>query len=187
MGVSDTLSATPFPSCSSSASGFSAVVVPAIEEDVDPADVELPPPMKIQDHSFTSVTASLTAVQETTVSDSGTDCLLVGTSSEGTPSARQTGDNTFAVPNNGSSHCDTEDDARPELDEEQEKNLLKRNYVMQELVETERDYVRDLGLVVDGYMQVMRGDDMPMPEDLSSGKDKIIFGNIEAIYEWHRE
>jgi len=63
---------------------------------------------------------------------------------------------------------------------------------MRELVETERDYVRDLSLVVEGYMTVMRdpetaGCDIPVPEDLRSGKDKMIFGNIELIYEWHRE
>lgn len=26
-----------------------------------------------------------------------------------------------------------------------------------------------------------------MPEDLRAGKDRMIFGNIEAIYEWHRD
>ena len=26
-----------------------------------------------------------------------------------------------------------------------------------------------------------------MPEALREGKDRMIFGNIEAIYEWHRE
>ena len=29
--------------------------------------------------------------------------------------------------------------------------------------------------------------EIPMPEDLREGKDRMIFGNIEAIYEWHRE
>lgn len=73
-----------------------------------------------------------------------------------------------------------------------EEALHKREYVMRELVDTERDYVRDLSLVVEGYMAVMRdpeasGCDIPVPDDLKSGKDKMIFGNIEAIYEWHRE
>jgi len=26
-----------------------------------------------------------------------------------------------------------------------------------------------------------------MPEGLKDGKDRMIFGNIEAIFEWHRE
>ncbi|XP_060840380.1 triple functional domain protein isoform X2 [Rhopalosiphum padi] len=77
-------------------------------------------------------------------------------------------------------------------DVECEEALHKREYVMRELVETERDYVRDLSLVVEGYMTVMRdpeaaGCDIPMPDDLRSGKDKMIFGNIELIYEWHRD
>jgi triple functional domain protein len=29
--------------------------------------------------------------------------------------------------------------------------------------------------------------EIPMPEALRDGKDRMIFGNIEAIYEWHRE
>lgn len=43
--------------------------------------------------------------------------------------------------------------------------------------------------IVDDYLRLMRDETcpVPLPEDLVSGKDKIIFGNIEAIYEWHRE
>ncbi len=59
---------------------------------------------------------------------------------------------------------------------------------MEELVETERDYVMNLGFVVNGYLELMRNEtEIQVPEDLKNGKDKIIFGNIEAIYEWHRE
>lgn len=67
--------------------------------------------------------------------------------------------------------------------------LTKRQFVIRELVETERDYVSDLRLIVDGYMTLMRDPDseIPLPEDLKGGKDKMVFGNIEAIYEWHRE
>lgn len=75
-------------------------------------------------------------------------------------------------------------------DPEKMKALEKRRYVFQELVDTERDYVRDLGYVVDGFMTLMKRDEAglsTMPEDLRNGKDKIIFGNIENIYEWHRE
>lgn len=87
----------------------------------------------------------------------------------------------------------TSDESRLKNDENEcKKALHKREYVMRELVETERDYVRDLSLVVEGYMTVMKdpeaaGCDIPVPEDLRSGKDKIIFGNIELIYAWHRE
>lgn len=66
-------------------------------------------------------------------------------------------------------------------------HLEKRQFVLKELVETEKDYVRDLGLVVEGYMVAIRSESIPVPEDLKEGKDKIVFGNIEAIYEWHRD
>lgn len=124
----------------------------------------------------------------------------------------------------------------PITDEDKEKARLKRKYVIQELVDTERDYVRDLGLVVDGYMACLRSSQqqqlqqqqqqqnnsssssssnvqsssgqqqsssedqtsasttttataptIQVPEGLLHGKDKIIFGNIESIFDWHRE
>jgi len=67
--------------------------------------------------------------------------------------------------------------------------IQKREYVIRELVDTERDYVHDLREVVEGYMALMRDCDceIVMPEDLRGGKDKMVFGNVEAIYEWHRE
>lgn len=67
--------------------------------------------------------------------------------------------------------------------------LRKRQYVLKELVDTEEAYVRDLSQIVDGYIKTMRDPDceIPMPDDLKGGKDKMVFGNVEAIYEWHRE
>lgn len=74
--------------------------------------------------------------------------------------------------------------------------LRKRQFVIQEMIETERVYVRDLKDVVEGYIAFMRAPPQPqnaedeellMPDDLKAGKDKMVFGNIEAIYEWHRE
>lgn len=56
-------------------------------------------------------------------------------------------------------------------------------YVLMELVDTERDYVRDLSSVVDGYMANLQT--MELPEDLV-GKDKIIFANIAQILEFHK-
>nr|XP_050856802.1 kalirin isoform X4 [Vespula vulgaris] len=67
--------------------------------------------------------------------------------------------------------------------------LTKRQFVIRELVDTERDYVNDLKQIVEGYMMLMRDpeSDIPLPDDLRAGKDKMVFGNIEAIYEWHRD
>ena len=134
--------------------------------------------------------------------------------------------------------------------QERETALVKRRYVLAELVETERDYVNDLGKIVEGYLEEIRrqlvdagvadilttgvlppsssaaapangqqlarcepaqegaaeGSREPepagsqqrsseaqqqqqpkLPEALKDGKHKIIFGNIEAIFEFHRD
>ena len=65
--------------------------------------------------------------------------------------------------------------------------MRKLGFVVQELIDTEQSYVRDLADIVVGYMAEMAGPEARMPEDLMGGKDKIVFGNIAAIYEWHRE
>ncbi|CAG9534776.1 unnamed protein product [Cercopithifilaria johnstoni] len=72
--------------------------------------------------------------------------------------------------------------------EKEEKNpqdiaRQKRQYVLMELVDTERDYVKDLSSVVDGYMANLQT--MELPEDLV-GKDKIIFANIAQILDFHK-
>ncbi|KAK7084957.1 hypothetical protein SK128_027775 [Halocaridina rubra] len=71
----------------------------------------------------------------------------------------------------------------------EQRHLHKRQFVIAELVETERIYVRYLADVVEGYITEMRNPDseIKMPDDLKDGKDKMVFGNLEAIYEWHRD
>lgn len=43
-----------------------------------------------------------------------------------------------------------------QLEQEREMALLKRRYVLNELIETERDYVNDLGKIVEGYLEEIR-------------------------------
>ncbi|KAM3614475.1 uncharacterized protein V6R79_014933 [Siganus canaliculatus] len=71
-----------------------------------------------------------------------------------------------------------------EMDERKSGFFKRRHYVLLELVETERDYVRDLGSVVEGYMSRMKEEGVP---DDMRGKDKIVFGNIHQIYDWHKD
>ncbi|ESN93100.1 hypothetical protein HELRODRAFT_69535, partial [Helobdella robusta] len=60
-------------------------------------------------------------------------------------------------------------------------------FVIMELVETEKDYVKDLGSVVEGYIATIQSaDPTSLPSSLQ-GKDKIVFGNIHQIYDWHKE
>ncbi|KAM4838187.1 rho guanine nucleotide exchange factor 25 isoform X3 [Urocitellus parryii] len=73
----------------------------------------------------------------------------------------------------------------PENEEEQKKKALERSmYVLSELVETEKMYVDDLGQIVEGYMATMAA--QGVPESLR-GRDRIVFGNIQQIFEWHRD
>uniref|UniRef100_A0A8C1BKV1 Kalirin RhoGEF kinase b n=1 Tax=Cyprinus carpio carpio TaxID=630221 RepID=A0A8C1BKV1_CYPCA len=57
-------------------------------------------------------------------------------------------------------------------------------FVLNEMVQTERDYVKDLGVIVEGFMR--RIGEKGVPEEMT-GKDKIVFGNIHQIYDWHKE
>lgn len=79
------------------------------------------------------------------------------------------------------------DDSYPENDVE--LAIKKRMYALRELVHTEETYVQDLSLIVDGYIKEIRDpdSDIPMPDDLKGGKERMVFGNVEAIFEWHRE
>ncbi|XP_071990962.1 rho guanine nucleotide exchange factor 25 isoform X2 [Engystomops pustulosus] len=73
----------------------------------------------------------------------------------------------------------------PEETEEERKSALEKSmYVLMELIETEKMYVEDLGQIVEGYMATMNA--QGIPEDMK-GKDKIVFGNIHQIYDWHKD
>ncbi|KAL1774863.1 rho guanine nucleotide exchange factor 25 isoform X1 [Sigmodon hispidus] len=72
----------------------------------------------------------------------------------------------------------------PQNEEEQKVALERSMFVLSELVETEKMYVDDLGQIVEGYMATMAT--QGVPESLR-GRDRIVFGNIQQIYEWHRD
>ncbi|XP_072539437.1 rho guanine nucleotide exchange factor 25 [Salminus brasiliensis] len=72
-----------------------------------------------------------------------------------------------------------------EHNEEERKSALEKSiYVLTELVETEKLYVEDLGLIVKGYMTTMNNFGVP---ECMKGKDKIVFGNVHQIYDWHKD
>lgn len=64
------------------------------------------------------------------------------------------------------------------------KALRGRMFVVNELIQTEKDYVKDLGIVVEGFMKSI--EEKGVPDDMK-GKDKIVFGNIHQIYDWHKD
>ncbi|XP_035378338.1 rho guanine nucleotide exchange factor 25 isoform X3 [Electrophorus electricus] len=94
---------------------------------------------------------------------------------------------SMQVEDNGSVMMDeTSSQSSMTIDSEEEKRsaLEKSMYVLKELIETEKLYVVDLGLIVEGYMATMST--KGVPEDMK-GKDKIVFGNIHQIYDWHKD
>ncbi|XP_030210124.1 kalirin isoform X1 [Gadus morhua] len=77
------------------------------------------------------------------------------------------------------------DQSSNESDTEQRNKAMRgRMFVVSELVQSEKDYVKDLGVIVEGFMSRLevRG----TPESMR-GKDKIVFGNVHQIYDWHRD
>ncbi|CAL9690695.1 unnamed protein product [Knipowitschia caucasica] len=71
----------------------------------------------------------------------------------------------------------------PEL-EQRAKALRGRMYALNEMIQSEKDYVQYLGIIVEGFMKRIK--EKGVPENME-GKDKIVFGNIQQIYEWHRD
>jgi hypothetical protein len=63
----------------------------------------------------------------------------------------------------------------------------KRRHNIIELIDTEKEYVKDLVLIVEGYMNVIENDkDIKKPPGLV-GIERIVFGNVQRIYEFHRD
>nr|XP_008111206.1 PREDICTED: pleckstrin homology domain-containing family G member 4B isoform X1 [Anolis carolinensis] len=58
----------------------------------------------------------------------------------------------------------------------------KLNHIMDEMITTEREYVRSLGYIIDSYFPELERSDLP--QDLR-GKRNIIFGNLEKLYDFH--
>ncbi|KAK2903390.1 hypothetical protein Q8A67_008103 [Cirrhinus molitorella] len=170
------------------------------EGEEGPDSVPLPPPMAIQQHSL---------LHQDSQEDKATSRLSGRPSSSETPSAAELvsaieelvkskmslEDRPSSLPvergDSSSPSCNPSDNSLlsssspiDEMDERKTGFLKRRHYVLLELVETERDYVRDLGAVVEGYMSRMKEEGVP---DDMKGKDKIVFGNIHQIYDWHKD
>ncbi|XP_072308849.1 rho guanine nucleotide exchange factor 25 isoform X2 [Eucyclogobius newberryi] len=109
--------------------------------------------------------------------------LLQGTATE---SPSHTSLSALPSENNSSGNDDLSSPWSSPADTEEARAAAyeKSLYVLTELIETERLYVEDLGLIVEGYMTAMTN--QGIPEEMK-GKDRIIFGNIHQIYDWHKD
>ncbi|XP_034394263.1 rho guanine nucleotide exchange factor 25 isoform X1 [Cyclopterus lumpus] len=113
-----------------------------------------------------------------------TDSLIGCTSLQNTQDTQS----TSVLPDDSSSvlmdDTSSQWSAAADTEEERRSALEKSMYVLKELIETEKHYVVDLGLIVEGYMATMHS--KGIPEDMK-GKDKIVFGNIHQIFDWHKD
>ncbi|MGH0163359.1 UNVERIFIED_CONTAM: hypothetical protein FKN15_044948 [Acipenser sinensis] len=69
-------------------------------------------------------------------------------------------------------------------DEGKKMNSSKVQHIMDEMISTEREYVRSLGYIIENYFPEMER--MDLPQDLR-GKRNIIFGNLEKLYDFHTQ
>ncbi|KAM6959163.1 triple functional domain protein [Aplochiton taeniatus] len=182
----------------SSSSGMQSCGEEEGEEGAD--SVPLPPPMAIQQHSL---------LQPDSQDDKSSSRLSVRPSSSETPSAAELvsaieelvkskmaledrpsslsveqGDSSSPSFNPSDNSLISSSSPVDEMEERKAGIFKRRHFVLLELMETEREYVRDLGLVVEGYMSRMKEEGVP---DDMKGKDKIVFGNIHQIYDWHKD
>ncbi|XP_065527484.1 kalirin isoform X16 [Lathamus discolor] len=128
------------------------------DEPDEESHTPLPPPMKIFDNDPTQDEMTLEGGSYRGSLKDATGCLSEGMA-------------TSTPPRN--------------LEEEQKAKAMRgRMFVLNELVQTEKDYVKDLGTVVEGFMKRM--EEKGVSEDMK-GKDKIVFGNIHQIYDWHKD
>lgn len=88
--------------------------------------------------------------------------------------------------NDNSNDNNDENNSEPNDAEAAQK---KRMCALSELVSTEELYIQDLAEIVNGYIAELRNpnSDIPLPDELKGGKERMVFGNMEAIYEWHRD
>lgn len=71
------------------------------------------------------------------------------------------------------------------INEEKRKSAKKKEFIMAELLQTERTYVKDLEICITIFLNELKNDnDNNVPPNLV-GKEHIIFGNMEEIFEFH--
>uniref|UniRef100_A0A8C9VXI4 non-specific serine/threonine protein kinase n=1 Tax=Scleropages formosus TaxID=113540 RepID=A0A8C9VXI4_SCLFO len=75
-------------------------------------------------------------------------------------------------------------DAAHELNEEKRKSARRKDFIMAELIQTEKAYVRDLRECMDTYLWEMTSGVEEIPPGIVN-KEHIIFGNMQDLYEFH--
>ncbi|XP_028171784.1 kalirin-like [Ostrinia furnacalis] len=68
--------------------------------------------------------------------------------------------------------------------DDKRRSARRKEFIMAELLQTERAYVKDLETCITCYLREMRTDPGAVPAPLQ-GKEELIFGNIEEIHRFH--
>uniref|UniRef100_A0A8C3IZ16 Trio Rho guanine nucleotide exchange factor n=1 Tax=Chrysemys picta bellii TaxID=8478 RepID=A0A8C3IZ16_CHRPI len=169
------------------------------EEGEEGADaVPLPPPMAIQQHSL---------LQPDSQDDKASSRLLVRPTSSETPSAAELVSaieelvkSKMALEDRPSSLLVDQGDSSSPSFNPSDNSLLSSSSPIDEMEERkssslkrrqERNppfkpghFTKNCSGLFQGYMALMKEDGVP---DDMKGKDKIVFGNIHQIYDWHRD
>ncbi|XP_061572683.1 pleckstrin homology domain-containing family G member 4B isoform X1 [Cololabis saira] len=71
-----------------------------------------------------------------------------------------------------------------QTDGDGKKQSSKVQHIMDEMISTEREYVRSLSYIIEHYFPEMER--LDLPQDLR-GKRSIIFGNVEKLWDFHSQ
>ncbi|XP_026331830.1 triple functional domain protein [Hyposmocoma kahamanoa] len=165
------------------------------EAEDDAADVELPPPMKPLQNPQAVLQQAPAPAAATSVPTARNSLALDSLESNGGPAdiaeIEQIVKEKMEQHGGSGRAGDADEEEQPNTPgaESVEAVVKKREYVLRELVDTEEIYVADLRLICEGYMRHMQDPNAepPLPDGLRDRRHRMIFGNIEAIYEWHRD
>ncbi|XP_073837219.1 trio Rho guanine nucleotide exchange factor [Musca autumnalis] len=134
------------------------------------------------DNNTTSHNSSSTA---TTNAAASTVTGILSSSSTTAANATDNNDENNSSSTNAATH-----NAAGEANDDYDSSISIQKHrfpALAELLSTEEMYIKDLGDIVNGYIKELRNGDIPLPNDLRGPKGQIVFANIEAIYEWHRD
>ncbi|XP_064420011.1 kalirin RhoGEF kinase b [Latimeria chalumnae] len=162
------------------------------DEPDEESHTPLPPPMKIIENDSTQeeMSSSLLAARQSSAEvPSAADLVSAIEKLVKSKMTLESGPYQGKLKDSLATECMSESfqssaSLRKSEEEKKAKALRGRMFVLNELVNTEKDYVRDLGIIVEGFMKKIK--ERGIPEDME-GKDKIVFGNIHQIYDWHRD
>ena len=116
---------------------------------------------------------------------SSSDCVVLPPVSPATSAGGRTA-NSFSSETSSTTTADHDLKQIKELNEEKRRSARRKEFILAELLETERTYVKDLETAVNCFLKPMLvNNGHGVPPQLR-GKEDIIFGNVEEILSFHK-